>query len=123
LAKKHIYVWESTDFFGNLVSLKTQTWAEHILDGHPEMTGHEQLVMELLRDPDEVCMSTHYDTAAVFISELGVIGAEGFRVVVPYDHRAYEKGAATGKVATAYPIDSTLYPTPRVGKTIFKKKK
>jgi hypothetical protein len=106
-----------------MVTLANDTWLDHVLDivdGHPQMAGYEILVQEVLRDPYMVQQSTHYETAAAFISSAGVgPSPEGIRVVVAFDDVSYQKGASIGRVSTAYPVDVARYPTPRLGKTIY----
>ena len=115
-------IFNTTDFFGNLVSLSEQTWNVHIITEHTEMFGCEALVEKTVKDPFEVRLSTAYDTGVAFISAPGVGShAEGIRVIVAYADTNYEKGASTGKVTTAYPVDIINYGSPQLGKTIFKK--
>jgi hypothetical protein len=44
-------VFSTTDVFGNLVMLGQATWNEYIIDidGHPEMAGWEQSVLNISR--------------------------------------------------------------------------
>lgn len=117
-------VFSTTDVFGNLVVLAQATWNEHIIDidGHPEMAGWEQAVYDVIGDPHEVRLSTEYDTGVAFISDANVgPRPEGIRAIVGFAEKFYEKGATTGMVITAYPIDIVNYRNPRIGKTIYKK--
>jgi hypothetical protein len=116
-------IFNVTECFGNLVILPASTWTSHILDEHPEMDGFENLVRNVLRDPEEVRLGSH-DMAAVFLSGAGEgPGAQGIRVVVNYDAADFEKGATTGLVATSYPVDFVAYPNPRMGRTLLKKQR
>jgi hypothetical protein len=86
------------------------------------MTGLEVTVRETIRDPLEVRLSTFSNTSVAFVSPPGAGShAEGIRVLVDYADMAYEKGASTGKVTTAYPIDVIQYGRPRLGRVIYKK--
>jgi hypothetical protein len=119
-------VFSITECFGNLVKLQKQTWEGHILDpseGHPQMSGYETLVQQVLKDPFEVWEGM-FPTSAVFISE-ALVGPspEGIRVVVNYRDITFEKGSTTGFVTTAYPIDLVAYPTPRLGRRILKNRR
>lgn len=119
-------VFSVTECFGNLVHLRTGTWLGHILDpvdGHPQMTGYENLVQQVLQDPLEV-WTGQWPTSAVFISD-PLIGPspEGIRVVVKYQDTTFEKGTSSGVVSTAYPIDLVRYNTPRLGRAILKRRK
>lgn len=117
-------IFEVTDFFGNLVQLLPNTWTNHVMVEHPEMAAYQPLVQQTIVNPFEVCESTQYDFGAVFISPPGSgPSPEGIRAVVWYQHWSYQKGAATGLVATAYPIDIVRYGNPKVGKTIYRKGK
>lgn len=122
MAKKKIdsLLFQTTDYFGNLVDLSEKTW--HIIDpvdGHPQMFGYEDLVKRVLRDPLEVRLSKTFDTGAVFVSDPNVgPSPEGIRVVVGYPNLTFQKGASHGIVKTAYPIDLVRYSTPMIGKVI-----
>lgn len=123
-SKKPLSIFQQTDFFGNLVNLSSDTWDNHIVVEHPEMVGYESLVQQTIKDPLEVCESTQYDFGAVFISPPGLgPSVEGIRAVVWYQHWSYQKGSATGLVATAYPIDIIRYGNPKVGKSLYRKGK
>ena len=119
-------LFQVTDYFGNLVALQEETWFTHILEpieGHPRMLGYENLVQQTLQDPLEIRMAA-YDTGAVFISDPGVgPSPEGIRAVVSYSTVAFEKGACTGIVTTAYPIDLVRYPSPRMGRIIVSRRR
>jgi hypothetical protein len=86
------------------------------------MVGQEKIVEQVIIDPDEIFPSTTADTGLAFISEPGVgPGVEGIRVLVTYSDVHYTKGASTGKIATAYPIDIIKYGRPNLGRSIYKK--
>ena len=115
-------VFSTTDFFGNLVELTQATWNLHVLDEHPQMAGWEEAVCDVIRDPHEIRVSTEYDTGVAFISDAGVgPRPEGIRALVAFVDKFYEKGATTGIVVTAYPVDIAKYRNPHLGKTIYKK--
>jgi len=87
------------------------------------MAGCETLVQSVVESPAEVRPSTYSETALAFISGPGVgPRPEGIRVWVNYADTNYEKGATTGMVSTAYPIDKVIYAHPKMGKAIYKKK-
>jgi hypothetical protein len=123
--KKKQPVFSTTDLWGNLVILQEETWLNHIvepIDGHPEMTGYENLVKQVVVDPYEAYQSTQQSTGILFLSDPHVgPRPEGIRVVVNYSDTSYEKGATSGFVVTAYPIDLVLYPSPKIGKLIYKR--
>ncbi len=125
--KKARLVFSATDFFGNLVELPEDTWLNHILDptdGHPQMSGYENLVHQVLRNPLEVRLSSHFDHGVIYVSEEGLgPSPEGIRVAVAFRDLLFEKGESSGVVTTAYPIDWIGYPAPRLGKQIYRKKK
>jgi hypothetical protein len=86
------------------------------------MAGYETLVKSVVEAPAQIQVSTQHATGLAFISDPGVgPRPEGIRVLVNYAHTCYEKGATTGMVATAYPIDVQEYGNPRLGKTTYKK--
>jgi hypothetical protein len=118
-------VFSTTDFFGNMVVLEENTWRVHILDptvGHPQLVGCEHLVRSVLEEPEVIRVSTQFCDTAAFISAPGVgPRPEGIRVLVTYDDTSYEKGATSGKVMTAYPIDVMKYGHPRLGKILYQK--
>jgi hypothetical protein len=119
-------LFQVSDYWGNLVALSEATWNTHIIDpamGHPQMRGCENLVQQLLQDPLEIREGA-YPRGAVFISDPGFgPGPEGMRAVVLYTNVAFEKGAYTGIVTTAYPIDIARYPTPRIGRVIVQRRR
>ena len=117
-------IFQQTDIFGNLVELSPETWTYHIITGHPEMAGYESIVQQAIKDPFQVCESTQYDSGAVFFSAPGVgPSVEVIRAIVLYQDWSYLKGASTGIVATAYPIDIVKYGHPKIGKSIYRKGK
>jgi len=110
------------DWFGNEVYLTEETWTTHIVIEHPEMIGCETIVQQALQDPAEILESTLYSHGAVFATPAGTgPGVQGIRAVVSYGEISYQKGASTGKIATAYPIDVIKYGRPHVGRPLFKK--
>ena len=121
-SKKNPPLFAVTDWFGNFVELSVNTWNIHILTEHPQMVGLENEVQQTLQSPVQIQESTHYDTGVAFFSEAGVGShAEGIRVIVDYTDTAYEKGASSGIVTTAYPIDVIKYGFPRLGRIIYRK--
>jgi len=115
-------VFSTTDFYGNLVTLTQDTWRAHIVFYHPSMVGYESLVEKTIQDPQEIRLSLYSSTGVAFVSPRGVgPRPEGIRVLVNYADTAYVKGATTGKVSTAYPVDLVKYRTPKLGKSIYKK--
>lgn len=121
-SKKISPLFAVTDWFGNFVQLSATTWNVHILTEHPSMLGLENEVQQTLQSPVQIQASTQYDTGVAFFSEAGVGShAEGIRVLVNYSDTAYEKGASSGIVTTAYPIDVIKYGYPKLGKIIYKK--
>lgn len=124
MAKKKKLIFSTTDYFGNLLELTEDTWLNHVLDptGHPQMSGYENLVKQVVQDPYEIRLSTQHVTGVAFISETNVgPRPEGIRVLVNFSSTAYEKGSSHGIVMTAYPIDTVQVPRPQLGRTIFKK--
>jgi len=117
-------LFQVPDYWGNLVTLHEATWNIHILDpadGHPQMVGCEKLVQQLLLDPLEIRLGA-VPESAVFVSDPGVgPSPEGMRAVVLYNNVAFEMGAFSGIVTTAYPIDLVRYPTPRIGRILAKR--
>jgi hypothetical protein len=120
--KKKQVIFSVTDYFGNLVECDEYTWNVHILDpvdGHPQMAGYENLVMDVLRSPYEIRSSTQHSTGVAFISAAGVgPSADGIRTLVNYASTSYEKGSTIGNVMTAYPVDWVKYASPQLGKII-----
>ncbi len=116
------------DVFGNRVTLYSSTWNTHVLHpimGHPEMTGYESLVLQLLQDPQMVCPSTSDPLSLAYISDVGVgPRPEGVRVLVSYDTAGYLKGDIRGVVQTAYSIDWKQYSRPKIDFTspVYKRK-
>jgi hypothetical protein len=122
--KKPSVIFSTTDAWGNLVHLKEETWVNHVIVEHADMTGYEVLVRQLIEDPELIRESTAYAHGAGFISSAGVgPRPEGIRAIVSYNNASYEKGASTGYIATAYPIDIIRYSSPQLGRIIYKKPK
>ncbi len=46
--------FETEDYAGRLVCLRTTTWVQHIVPYHPQMFGNQQTIAETLKSPDEV---------------------------------------------------------------------
>jgi hypothetical protein len=118
-------IFDINEFYGNVVKLHASTWVDHVLVEHPQMSGYEALVQQVLKDPYEIRRSTLYNIGAAFISEPKVVPAfpEGIRVLVRYEDAFYEGGASSGLVATSYPIDLIGYQRPNLGATIYRKNK
>jgi len=87
------------------------------------MVGHEGLVQQVLKDPLEILESTLYQTGAAFVSEPLPLFPEGIRVLVKYTDISYQKGASTGIITTAYPVDLVNYQRPNLGRQLYRKKK
>jgi hypothetical protein len=122
VSKKYPLIFTTTDFFGNQVILKENTWLDHILSEHQDMVGHEATLEAVLKDPLEILPSTLSNTCAAYISGPAVgPRPEGVRVLVNYTDIYYEKGASSGTITTAYPIDIIKYSNPQLGKAIYKK--
>jgi len=86
------------------------------------MMGLEMVVQETIEEPLEIRVSTFSNTSVAFVSGPGAGShVEGIRVLVNYADTAFEKGASSGKIQTAYPIDIIKYGSPRLGKTIYRK--
>ncbi len=80
------------------------------------------IVQETIQEPLEIRLSTFSNTSVAFVSTPGAGShAEGIRVLVNYADTAYEKGASSGKIQTAYPIDVIKYGSPKLGRTIYRK--
>jgi hypothetical protein len=87
------------------------------------MRGFEDLVEETVQDPLEIRISKIVSTGLAYISPPGVgPSPEGIRVLVDYDDMAYQKGASTGMVTTAYPVDLIRYSNPQIGRVIYRKR-
>ncbi len=126
---KAVLIFNTTDYFGNLVGLWSDTWDTHIIDpvfGHPEMAGYQGLVQDVLQDPYEICPSTESKTGLAYISDRGVgPRPEGIRVLVDYRNTEFEKGSTSGTVTTAYPVDVVRYARPKINlrRPIYRKKR
>lgn len=115
-------IFTTTDFYGNEVALTDNTWSYHVLDEHPEMAGHEKTLQEILQDPYEIRPSTQLNTAVAFISDANVgPRPAGVRILVNYTDIHYEKGASSGTITTAYPVDIIKYGNPQLAAAIYKK--
>jgi hypothetical protein len=122
VSKKKPIIFSTTDVWGNLISLSSKTWNTHITLDHPEMASLQSLIQQVVQDPFEVRESTNFSTSVAFISEPGAGShTEGIRVLVDYADTHYQKGASSGNVTTAYPIDTIKYSAPQLGKSIYKK--
>jgi hypothetical protein len=117
------FVFSTTDVYGNIVTLDSERWLTHILGEHPQMWGCELAVRKTVEDPAEVRRSLNVNTSVAYVSEPNVgPRAEGIRVIVDYNDTSYEKGATSGMIITAYPVDIVIYGSPQIGKTIYKKR-
>jgi hypothetical protein len=105
-------IWTESDIFGNQVDLFASDW-EHAVDGHPEVAGREDEVRAAIANPVLVVEAGFPKSAAFY--RISTIGPEGMRVLVEYTRETFPDGNATGFVTTAYPIDSTAFPQPRLG--------
>jgi hypothetical protein len=115
-------LWSTSDYYGNQITLGAETWDTHVLMGHPEMSAYGPLVKQTVEQPYEIRESTQSATALAFASAPGTgPSPEGIRVLVNYADMYFAKGATSGAVMTAYPVDIGKFGNPRLGKTIYRK--
>lgn len=83
----------------------TDRWNDHILGGHPELSGHLEWVEETITAPLGIVASAYEPSSKVFYREYdfgGLLGRAFLRVVVRYKRR-FGVGPTQGRVVTAYP--------------------
>lgn len=111
-------MFEKRNLLGNSVQLLRRTWVKHICLVHPEVTGLDFAIRSVVEVPSEV----RFAGDPLSLSEPGYCGfAEGTRVLVIYSAPGPERGTSVGRVATAYPVNATLFPGPRLGELIYHK--
>ncbi len=103
----------------NEINLYSEDW-EHIIDGHPEMVGKEQLVKQAIENAIYIQEAGNPKTAAYVLGP-DAIYPEGVRVIVSFPTEMWVAGNKVGDVDTSYPIDSKSYPNPDLGKIIWRK--
>ncbi len=60
--------FETVNPLGNQVICTEKTWIGHVIDGHPEMEGREELVISALKDPDVIFNSDASPKRNVYFS-------------------------------------------------------
>jgi hypothetical protein len=87
------------------------------------MSGLEAVVEQTVQDPLEIRLSTLQNTAVAFVSDPNIgTHAEGIRILETYGDTYYEKGASSGMITTAYPVDIVKYSNPQLGAVIYKRR-
>lgn len=47
-------IFRTTDTLDRIITLDSQTWNDHVIMGHPEMSGNEAALKETIENPDFV---------------------------------------------------------------------
>jgi len=109
-SKKNAEVFSVPDLFGNLVTLRQQTWVEHIIDPdighHPGMAGYENLVKDTIQSPYQIKPCTDNNTRFAYCSSpLDGPEGTGIHVLVQMDSVGdLRKGNLNGTVITSYDV-------------------
>lgn len=59
----------TTDILGRSVYLDSNTWSKHIIDGHPEMEGQEDIVKYTVEKPDFIYESSTNPKRELFFAK------------------------------------------------------
>jgi hypothetical protein len=114
-------IWTAQCILANEVNLNQEDW-EHIVDGHPEMAGREELVKLAIQKPIFIQEAGNPVTAA-YVLPPDQNNPEGVRVIVGFSSELWPTGNKVGDVKTGYPIDTKAYPHPELGQIIWPKPK
>lgn len=114
-------IWTTQCILANEVNLYLPDW-EHIVEGHPEMAGKEELVKLAIQQPIYIQEAGNPKTAAYVLSP-DQVHPEGVRVIVGFSSEMWTSGSKIGDVKTGYPINTLAYPNPALGQIIWAKPK
>jgi hypothetical protein len=114
-------IWTTQCVLANEVSLYQQDW-EHIVDGHPEMAGREELVKQAIQKPIYI-QEAGSSVSAAYVLPPDQNNPEGVRVIVGFSSELWPDGNKVGAVETGYPINTKAYPNPDLGQIIWPKTK
>lgn len=90
---------ETTDCFGVTVTCSVDRWETHIISGHPELLGKENIVAQTISDPKLVVYQSS-DRNAYYNNDSSSIKPPFYTaVIVEYTNNS---GTVTGSVKTAF---------------------
>ncbi len=113
-------IWTAQCRFAHEIYLYQEDW-DHILEGHPEMAGKEELVKRAIQAPMYIQEAGNPLTAAYVLPPDNQL-PEGTRVIVGFSSEMWTTGNQVGDVKTGYPINTKVYDRPDLGKIIWPKK-
>ena len=98
--KRADLIFAAWDPFNNMVRLERNTWESHISPKHPEVSGRDADIKQLIGSPDLIKGNTKMPDVAFF---------EGFglRAIVLYESEQFTGGDSFGRIATVYANDGT----------------
>ena len=114
-------IWTTQCVLANEVNLYREDW-EHIVDGHPEMAGREELVKLAVQKPIYI-QEAGSPVSAAYVLPPDLNNPEGVRVIVGFSSELWTDGNRVGAVETGYPINTRAYPNPDLGRIIWPKTK
>jgi hypothetical protein len=114
-------IWTTQCILANAIQLYQEDW-DHIVEGHPEMQGKEQLVKTAVENPLYIQEAGNAASAAYVLAP-DADNPEGVRVIVGFNSEMWVSGNKIGDVRTGYPINSTAYANPDLGKIIWQSNK
>ena len=114
-------IWTVQCILANEVNLYQEDW-EHIVDGHPEMAGMEELVKLAIQKPIYI-QEAGSPVSAAYVLPPDQNNPEGVRIIVGFSSELWPDGNKVGAIETGYPINSKAYPRPDLGQIIWPKPK
>ena len=114
-------IWTVQCILANEVNLYQEDW-EHIVDGHPEMAGMEELVKLAIQKPIYI-QEAGSPVSAAYVLPPDQNNPEGVRIIVGFSSELWPDGNKVGAIETGYPINSQAYPRPDLGQIIWPKPK
>lgn len=101
----------------NFIDLFDEDYS-HMVEGHPEMDGRQDLVKQAIQSPAYIQASLSPMSAAYVLEPTGEF-PEGVRVLVKFPTEMWPDGSKNGFVTTGYPIDTKNYPAPALGPIVW----
>jgi hypothetical protein len=108
-------IWTTISVHGNTISLYQEDLL-HLLMGHPEMAGKENLIKETVEKPTIVREGRFPDSCAFY--RPCSTNPEIIKVLVWHDRETFLGGGVEGHVTTAFPVSLTHYRNPNSGPII-----
>lgn len=95
------YEFSTRDPLDREIVLKTKTWNNHIVPGHPEVAGHLDLIKKTVEDPKYILKDRRRDTRENYLDLCSLPHTQNLQVIKV----VVDFSAGIGSIVTAYPTE------------------